>query len=184
MSIMATHKNFSGKSISNPIDWLCANAPGFDSLTQEERNAIMHFALLWSFFEAKVLGAQACAKSIVEVSKRWESEARLKPESFSNYLSYFQRRYFKNGKFTDRFDSLRFRKNDNKELVEAVVKGETKNIGEIAAALLIIVYRLRNNLFHGEKWAYGINGQLDNFTNANSLLMLALELHRSSVSNA
>ena len=37
------------------IDWLQENAPGFRDLTGEERNAIMHFSLLWSLFEAKAL---------------------------------------------------------------------------------------------------------------------------------
>ena len=161
----------------NPIAWLCAKAPGFAALTQEERDAIMHFALLWSLFEADVLGARACARSIAEVSKRWETEGRLKAESFSSCLSYFRRRYFENNEFTDHFAGLHFRRNDNQHLVESVLKGENKNVGDIAAALLIIVYRLRNNLFHGVKWAYGIQGQLSNFTNANSLLMLALDLH-------
>lgn len=62
-------------------------------------------------------------------------------------------------------------------MVEAVLKGENANLGDTAAALLIVIYRLRNNLFHGVKWAYGIRGQRENFENANALLMSALELH-------
>jgi len=37
------------------ITLLCGKAPGFHDLSQEERDAIMHFALLWSLFEAAVL---------------------------------------------------------------------------------------------------------------------------------
>jgi hypothetical protein len=46
-------------------------------------------------------------------------------------------------------------------------------------ALLVIVYRLRNNLFHGEKWEGGISGQKDNFDNANRVLIAALECNGS-----
>ena len=44
-------------------------------------------------------------------------------------------------------------------------------------ALLMIVWRLRNNLFHGAKWAYGLRDQRENFTHANSVLMRLLERH-------
>ncbi len=35
---------------------------------------------------------------------------------------------------------------------------------------LIIVFRLRNNLFHGEKWSYHLRNQGDNFKYANNFL--------------
>lgn len=160
----------------NPLEWLCTKGTGYDALSQEERDAIMHFALLWSIFEAKVLDTNASASKIVELSKLWENKKLLKIESFETLLSYFQNRYVQNGMFTTYFDSLQLRRNDNKQLVEDVLKGKNKNIGDIVAALLTIVYRLRNNLFHGAKWDYGISGQLNNFTNANELLMHALDL--------
>lgn len=163
----------------NPIDWLCEKAPGFDQLTKEERDAIMHFALLWSFFESKVLHSRACARLIIDVSQRWEREGLLKEECFNDCLSYFKKRYIDHGDFTLHFSDLNFHKNDYQDIVEAVLKGNDGRVGDIVAALLIIVYRLRNNLFHGLKWAYGISGQLCNFNNANSLLMIALDVHRS-----
>lgn len=158
------------------ITWLCAKAPGFEALSQEERDAIMHFALLWSLFEAAVLDTHACARSIIEVSKRWTNEERLKAESFADPLAYFRNRHFQNNEFTEHFAGLNLRENDNRQLVEAVLKGEDGDVGDTVAALLIIVYRLRNNLFHGVKWDYELRGQLGNFTNANALLMLALNV--------
>ena len=53
---------------------------------------------------------------------------------------------------------------------------ECHDAWEDAAGLLIVVYRLRNNLFHGLKWAYAIRGQHANFGNANTALARALEL--------
>jgi hypothetical protein len=41
----------------------------------------------------------------------------------------------------------------------------------------MIVLRLRNNLFHGAKWAYGIADQRENFQHANAALMRLLEKH-------
>ncbi len=42
--------------------------------------------------------------------------------------------------------------------------------------MIIIVYRLRNNLFHGEKWSYYFKDQLGNFTHASTILMRTVEL--------
>ena len=61
--------------------------------------------------------------------------------------------------------------------MKKVLAGETSEPEEIAAAVLIIVYRFRNNLFHGVKWSYELQGQLENFTHANTALMQAIELH-------
>ena len=47
--------------------------------------------------------------------------------------------------------------------------------------MFIVVYRIRNNLFHGMKWAYGMRGQLENFRHANAVLIKALEMDRDRV---
>lgn len=161
----------------NPIEWLNQRAPGFDSLSEVERAAIFHFSLLWSFFEAKVLDTNASANKILAISREWAGDGRLRPESFASNLLYFRERYFKDGEATDHFGGLLLRENDNEPLVVSVLKGENNDPGDIVCALLIIVFRLRNNLFHGTKWAYGIAGQFDNFSNANEVLMAALDIH-------
>lgn len=61
---------------------------------------------------------------------------------------------------TEYFAGLHLRRNDNFALVSEVLKGANRNHADGVAALLIVVLRLRNNLFHGVKWAYGIRGQL------------------------
>lgn len=160
-----------------PIDWLCAKAPGFNDLSEDERAAIMHFSLLWSFFEAEALHTNASAKSILTLVHEWASNGRLNKALFAPSLAYFCARYLDHGSFTELFGGLNLRQNDSPELVGAVLKGENKNDADSVAVLLIIVFRLRNNLFHGVKWAYGIRGQLDNFTNANAALMAGLETH-------
>ena len=161
----------------NPIDWLCAKAPGFNNLSDDERAAILHFSLLWSFFEAEALHTNASANNILALVHKWASDGCLNITSFAPRLVYFRDRYFNRGTPTEHFAGLNLRQNDSPELVGAVLKGENTNPADCVAVLLIVVFRLRNNLFHGTKWAYGIRGQLDNFTNANAALMAALETH-------
>lgn len=43
-------------------------------------------------------------------------------------------------------------------------------------ALLIIVWRLRNNLFHGAKWAYGLRDQRENFDDAHPIIFSSIRV--------
>jgi hypothetical protein len=160
-----------------PIDWLCAKAIGFNDLTDDERAAIMHFSLLWSFFEAEALHTNASANNILALVHEWASNGRLNIAPFATSLAYFRDRYFNQGMFAESFQGLNLRRNDSPDLVREVLKGDNTNEADTVSALLIVVFRLRNNLFHGVKWAYGIRGQLDNFTNANTVLMAALDIN-------
>ena len=158
-----------------PIQWLEARVPGFVDLSAEERNAIFHFALLWSLFEAKALDTHASARSILALIHEWSANGSLGAEAFQDSLRYFRLRYFQNGQPSHHFQGLHLRDNDSPELVRSVLTSENNNPADSVAVLLIVIYRLRNNLFHGVKWAYGIHDQLENFTWANTALMLALD---------
>lgn len=161
----------------NAIEWLHNHAPGFADLSGEEREAIMQFSLLWSLFESGALKTNGNAKAIVDLTAHWANRGRLAKDSFAHALAYFQNRYVGNGGFTYHFGHLHFRNGDRQELVERVLRGEIDAPSDIAAAVLIIVFRYRNNYLHGMKWAYELKGQLGNFTTANAALMEALELY-------
>lgn len=137
----------------------------------------MHFSVLWTVFEAQVLKSNASAKSISQVVEKWEKQGKLKLLNTEEPLAYWTARYIEDGNPSYHFDQLHLRNNDNPELVLSVLKKEAVDPSSVASALLIIVYRFRNNLFHGAKWAYGVQGQLVNFAHACSLLMQSVEIH-------
>ena len=158
-------------------NWLVNNAPGYDELSEEEKSEIMHFSLLWSLFEARVLNTSASPRSIQTKINSPETAELLDHTEFENYRNYFSQRYIENGNTNFRFPHLHFRRNDNQGLVERVLKYETNDVSEVVIALLTIVYRYRNNFFHGIKWAYKFKEQLDNFRISNELLIQMLEIH-------
>src|SRR5262249_22219100 len=88
-------------------------------------------------------------------------------------VDYFRRCY--QGENTQHFD-LKLRPNEHPELIKAVLTGENKSETVSVIALFIVIYRLRNNLFHGMKWAYKIRDQRSNFIHACNALIKALEL--------
>lgn len=160
----------------DPIKWLEAHAPGFMQLGEAERQAILHFALLWSFFEARAMHTSGSSKRIRKLANSWGSSGQIDLNDFAAPLEYFRQRYSDNGQPTAYFSSLYLRKSDSPGLVQAVLRGDSATPAETLAALLIVVFRLRNNLFHGTKWAYGIQDQLANFEYANAVLMNALAI--------
>ena len=164
------------RSLMNPLDWLPRIEPAFAELSGEERDEIGAFVFLWSLFEARVLHRGASARAIVNVARRWSERGVLTQDSFLNEQTYFRNRFCPDGHFSDHFHHLNLRRPDNEDLVRRFLKQECLHAWEDVAGLFIVVYRLRNNLFHGVKWAYGIQGQHENFRNANTSLVRALEL--------
>src|SRR5690606_37402507 len=104
---------------------------------------------------------------------------KLDPAAFSQTLDYFKDRYFQGGHFTHHFDSLKLRGNDSPDLVRAVLSGNNVDPVDSVVVLFIIIYRFRNNYFHGPKWAYNLQGQLRNFTVASNSLMTAMDMSRA-----
>ena len=159
------------------MQWLLANAPGFNNLAVEERQAIVDFSLLWSLFEARILNNSGNARTIRDTVHRWHENGALRVDAYDAELAYFKQRYFANNEFTYHFAHLHLRPGDQIPLVRSVIGGGNDDEAARVATVLIIIFRYRNNLFHGMKWAYELADQLENFTNANSALMTALEHH-------
>jgi hypothetical protein len=157
--------------------WLEARAPGFQELPEDDRRAIFDFAFLWSLFEAEIMEANARVDRITEKVDAWAAADPQEADQYDAELAYFRDRYFANGELTYHFPYLDLRKSDHPDLVEAVIQGANDDPRDRMLALLMIVWRLRNNLFHGAKWAYQIKGQRENFTHANAVLMRVLERH-------
>ena len=157
------------------IRWLESFSPSFKDLGNEELQVILEFTLLWSLFESKALENFASVHKIQIFSESWVNSGFVTDTKINAPLNYFNERYIKNGSVTTEFNGLRFRSNDKSELVRLVLMDCNQSLANKVTALFIIIYRLRNNLFHGEKWAYGFRDQYNNFNHANYMLKLALE---------
>lgn len=156
------------------IEWLRVNARGFKNLTDKEVSAISDFLFLWSLFEARVLNNEGSTSTICDAVDAWQNAGILDAQLLDPELTYFRQRYFANGAVTGHFEHLHLRRNDQEELIRAVIDGTRGNPRDRFAAVLIIIFRYRNNLFHGVKWRYDLADQLGNFTTANAALMKVL----------
>lgn len=161
-------------------EWLSGNVGGYAALDPKDRQAIYDFALLWSLFEACVLECEASVPTIESKIGLAGDIQGIDLTPFEEALVYFRDRYFEVSNPGPRFESLwPGTKKAGRERVAAVFGDVNSGPSDKLIALLIIVYRLRNNLFHGEKWANSFVDQHGNFTHAGTVLMRTMEMCRA-----
>jgi hypothetical protein len=157
------------------LAWLEKNVQGFAALDPSERQIIFEFTMLWSIFEAKALHTRASFDRIVAAVNVAQDRGRLDIQLYEPHLDYFRSRYFADGQQTSHFEHLNLANGRQIKLVAGVLKRDQSTPPERLSALLIIVYRFRNNLLHGLKWAYELRNQRENFSHASSVLTIAYD---------
>ncbi|MGM8362699.1 hypothetical protein ACSV4D_12360 [Flavobacterium sp. ARAG 55.4] len=141
------------------------------NLNEEDLTSVKDFALIWNVFDSYV-----CLSNFsIATTEQELQQHQFDINDFQRFLDYFKNRYVTNSTLNGRFQHLNFRQSDRQELVAEVLLGNNENVHDIILAMVIIVYRFRNNLFHGVKDIQVIDEQKDNFKNANELLQLLLE---------
>ena len=173
-------------------DWLKYHAPELKEVNElnEAMMSVIRFAFLWMIFEGKVLKKSANPETVRNLPKQWPENEIYDGGIFCNTLCYFQKRYIDNDSETtnNQFDDLfrgrhkgeGYKDECNYKLAQNVLLGgATCSETCIASAVLIVVHRYRNNLFHGKKWlANDLPDELAVFKFANDVLMKAIGLNK------
>ncbi|MBB6681447.1 hypothetical protein H4O20_08330 [Aequorivita sp. 609] len=146
------------------IEWI--NNKFGTNFTENDLKNIKDFSLLWNIFENLVCDRNCTINRIEESLNQIEFQI----EDFEDHLNYFKERYTADNNTNERFEYLRIVPNARKEFVKQVILGNDNNTSNKILALAIIVYRYRNNLFHGEKNFMLLNEQEENFSVANQVL--------------
>jgi len=146
------------------IEWI--NNRFGTNFTENDLGSIKDFALAWNIFENLVCNNSCSVNQLAQRLNQIDFEIG----DFTEPLEYFKNRYVSNGVTNGRFEHLNFRPNDRREIVEGVLLGQNNLTRDIVFALSIIVFRYRNNLFHGLKQIENIDQQRENFENANLVL--------------
>lgn len=94
-------------------EWLERRAPGYSMLPAPDRRAINDFTLLWSLFEARIMGGRAQADRLTGQVDTWAGQNTLHANQYTAELAYFRARYFKDGEPTEHFHGLSLRDRDN-----------------------------------------------------------------------
>jgi hypothetical protein len=144
-------------------------------------NRVRNFVFLWNIFETFGCNKNANINSIKQIVEEINNREPITIEEFAAYVDYFSNRYYNpNGDTTYNIEGLQFRETTNDQIskseVAAVLTRQQVEPKEILKALLIILYRFRNNLFHGGKQIVHLDTQIDNFICANNILRTVLTI--------
>ena len=161
----------------NAAEWIAQNTRGGTEISVNAQNAVASFTTMWNFFESTLCENRASINAFDRACERLDVDQVLPAttQALDECLAFWQFRYRTPDGFGNRFDGLHFRPADRRAHVESVLKGEAVEPREKLLALMVIIYRLRNNLFHGLKTLEMLNDQVQNLETASRCLASILE---------
>lgn len=156
--------------------WISKNWEGAREFSDEAISSVASFTLLWSYFEDHFFEKNFKLEKIQDFTDQCYMQTEL-VESLDEQWIFFRDRYFTNGscnfyKLFTLDDSLP-KGSSLKAYKKVLVALETNN--DVMYAVLVIVYRIRNNLFHGNKPLETLNEQVSLLENAYKALMVIME---------
>ncbi|MCB9397379.1 MAG: hypothetical protein H6510_06165 [Acidobacteria bacterium] len=158
------------------LEWLSIKVSGFAKLTEDELDAIDDFSFLWNLFEGKIMNRRCDLPLIRNYVQQLEERGGLEILEVEWYVRYLRNRYLKDGDVTDYYYGLNLGVHNNtKEVLETLRNEDASKLVKVIGCL-IVIYRLRNNLFHGEKWQYHLQDQLTNFVQENEFIKQHIQL--------
>ena len=133
----------------------------------ETYQSISDFCVMWVIFETTLLSdTDNTVEELIEIATRLS-------HSYVNLevpLKFWTDRYVSNDGINSKFERLKLKQEEHIDLVKRVLLGEKDSLVEKTHALLLIVYRMRNNLFHGNKDITRIHEQKENLNIASGFL--------------
>jgi len=169
----------------NEKEWL-ENNRHYNELDESKLTSIFYFTLIWNLFEKKCCNRNATIGTHPENIS--QSVSHLIGEEINRTYDYFRNRYILDTSTRSLFNSFVFGQGDKaegyKNFVHEKLNDPDSSQNEKLKTLLYIAFRLRNNLYHGEKDVAKLYAQNENFKMINSLLMAIIDNCRQSSSNS
>jgi hypothetical protein len=154
--------------------WLTTHAAQAQEITCRTWFVVGGITLLWNLFERRHCARDADIDAIEDAVPATMNQPL--PPTLVEAFSFWKARYVRNNDTNLLFDELNFRPSHRKAFVRSVLLDPLPAPRDQLTATLIIVYRLRNNLFHGEKDLPTLNEQFENLDVACKALAATMEL--------
>ncbi len=164
------------------LAWVMSFFNNAVDLKTEGIERVSNFVFLWNMFETFACHREANLNSIKQIVEEINTHESFDLAVFAPFVSYFSNRYFNpDGSTTHSIEGLKLRVSRPSEQaakaeIIAVLQGNETRPKEVVRALLIICFRFRNNLFHGNKAIIELDNQIDNFIVANNILSIVLTI--------
>ena len=134
--------------------------------------------MMWAIFEASEGEEQNnMLGQITLFSNRLAEQVSI--NLVDEEFTYWKERYIKDETPTDKFAHLRLSDDRQVNLVLNSLSSKQATLRDKLETCLLIVYRYRNNMFHGMKDVRKLNNQEQNFRMATTLLQKILPFGRA-----
>jgi hypothetical protein len=138
-------------------------------ISVDSLKTVNDFTLLWMIYEGRLYDSNYKSFRMIELV----NSGVIRLSNLDEYWTYFKERYMTSSAVLNTtFDQLAFSeqsKNDKNRLM-VILTNRTPTDKERTIAILLIVARLRNNLFHGIKQVASLNLQSENLEMATKAL--------------
>lgn len=163
----------------NAVEWFSQFSGNGAELDAAELQPVLEFTLIWNLFERETCDRFVRISSVREHVNRASNRGQLERDAYEPYLTFFRGRYQAEEFLADYLLSGRHRHMardlEDISLLREVLAGTITDTNNVVYSLLFIAYRVRNNLFHGEKDVYTLHLQKELFKTINSLLSTYLQ---------
>lgn len=147
--------------------WLTDNIEQARGVSEAAWKTVADFALLWSLFEAELCAAHASPYTLVSIADSLDDRAL--EEGVNAAFDYWRARYIEGASTNQRFNEL-FVETGGRTVAESILLADAPDERSKLKCALLIVYRLRNNLFHGTKEIRTFNDQKENLDHGTAVL--------------
>lgn len=156
--------------MNKSVERVVAGFLGRTKIDWEELKPVMCFVVLWNrleFHHGQHLTLDGLQTSAVSAT----ASSNFDISRYGPHIVFFQERYRTS---PQRLTSLLRVGSESvvKKRVDDLVAGNLKTANDILVAVLMIPYRIRNNLFHGRKDTIRLYSQTELFTHVNEVLCL------------
>lgn len=150
-------------------NWLEKNR-FYYQIDEGKLHSILYFSFVWNIYEKELCDKDGKIGMHPKDHSRKYAE-KLNDSLLSDVFNYFKNRYVLNEHPTGYFNTFEFYSEPIKHEVYGCLSNANPSNEEKLQTLLFIAFRLRNNLFHGEKQVEKLYEQNENFKQINKLLM-------------
>ena len=155
-------------------DWISKFLREGMCINKETIVTLSDFTLIWGIFEGAECEGNANKAAFESFSKRAASNANI--QDLVKLVRFWRLRYVESSCLNDCFKGLNLRGSDAGAIVEQVLLNRPASEREYILALVTIVFRLRNNLFHGLKTINTLDSQRENLNHAILVLQTLMPL--------
>ena len=158
---------------NNSVEKAVADYLGSEEIDWDKLKPVLCFVVLWNRLEAR-RGRHLGLRELSSICRQAIKTKNFDISRYEEVVGYFRKRYAEHPNKLDRLfrNGSNSREKDTERILRRLLNNEELNLQESFEAIVFIPYRIRNNLFHGNKSTYKLYKQTSLFENVNNILCL------------